>query len=213
MGTVRRRRLSETPGTYVVELVVSDGTWDSEVSRAEVGLVGYRPVADVGDDVVAAIGDVVELDGSGSRDDDGDSLTYSWRAPAEIELDDPTSPTPSFTARVAGSYMVGLVVSDGALESNEAQVPVALSYRPEASIRLSEDAYGVYELVVLDGSGSRDGDGDALTYRWTAPEGGTLTGDDSATPTFVSETPGTYVVELVVSEAGGLVQYFALKSS
>jgi len=41
-------------------------------------------------------------------------------------------------------------------------------------------------MVMLDGSGSNDPDGDALTYQWTAPAGITLSNAASATPTFMA---------------------------
>jgi len=63
----------------------------------------------------------------------------------------------------------------------------------------------VGETVVLDGAGSSDPDGDALTYSWTLvarPNGSNtaLDGADTPTPTFVVDVPGTYTVELIVSD-------------
>ena len=54
--------------------------------------------------------------------------------------------------------------------------------------------------VSLDGSGSTDADGDAITYAWSiasAPAGSAAALDDatSATPTFTPDVPGTYAVE------------------
>ena len=42
------------------------------------------------------------------------------------------------------------------------------------------------DLVTLDGSGSTDPENEALTYSWTAPAGVTLTGANTATPTFTA---------------------------
>lgn len=60
-------------------------------------------------------------------------------------------------------------------------------------------------LVVLDGGGSSDPDGDALSYYWsvdTCPAGGypTLSGYNTASPSFIPEVPGTYVVRLSVND-------------
>jgi formylglycine-generating enzyme required for sulfatase activity len=52
----------------------------------------------------------------------------------------------------------------------------------------------------LDGSGSRDPDHDALTFRWTAPAGGLLTTGNTARAQFTSAAAGVYPVVLVVND-------------
>src|SRR5262245_31502258 len=65
------------------------------------------------------------------------------------------------------------------------------------------DASGA--LVRLDGSGSIDSAGRALSYLWTlveAPTGSSaaLADAHTATPTFVADRPGRYVAQLVVGD-------------
>jgi hypothetical protein len=55
-------------------------------------------------------------------------------------------------------------------------------------------------LVRLDGSGSHDADGDALTYSWTAPTNVTLSDAHAAQPTFTAGASGDYRFQLVVSD-------------
>jgi hypothetical protein len=60
-------------------------------------------------------------------------------------------------------------------------------------------------LVQLDGSGSADPEGSALTYEWaliTRPAGSTatLSNPNIVNPTFTADRPGTYVAQLVVND-------------
>lgn len=60
-------------------------------------------------------------------------------------------------------------------------------------------------LVSLDGSASSDANGDALTYQWnfvSKPTGSSanLTGANTATPNFMTDVAGDYLVGLVVSD-------------
>jgi hypothetical protein len=38
----------------------------------------YKPIANAGEDQIVNFGDTVQLDGSGSRDKDGNTLAYLW---------------------------------------------------------------------------------------------------------------------------------------
>ena len=56
--------------------------------------------------------------------------------------------------------------------------------------------------VTVDGTGSADPDGDALTYAWNFGDGSPTVG--GATPTHEYKSWGTYTVTLTVSDATGL---------
>ena len=86
---------------------------------------------------------------------------------------------------------------DSTVFENPNTLPVADAGRDQIALNNA--------LVVLDGSGSRDDDGDTLTYNWTevskpAFSIATLSGETSATPIFTTDTPGTYTVSLIVSD-------------
>jgi hypothetical protein len=74
---------------------------------------------------------------------------------------------------------------------------------PVADAGEDQDALVGHE-VQLDGSASYDDDGDVLDYHWTlvgpSESTATLSGDDSAFPTFVPDLPGVYEISLVVDD-------------
>eukprot|EP00903_Cladosiphon_okamuranus_P004454 g4452.t1 len=82
------------------------------------------PVANAGDDQIAAPNSVVNLDGTGSSDADGDILLYTWSlisspTGSTASLSDPASSTTSITVDELGTYEIGLVVNDGTVDSSQ----------------------------------------------------------------------------------------------
>ena len=69
-----------TPGEYRFILQVHDGLSKSPPSIVEVTVIqpNRAPIADAGSNRTVDVGDAVQLDGSGSSDLDGNSLSYSW---------------------------------------------------------------------------------------------------------------------------------------
>ena len=127
---------ADLDGAYEISLVVNDGTASSAEDTViiDATVSNTVPVADAGIDQNVTVGDVVNLDGSGSSDADGDSLTYSWTfqslptgSTATLSENDAVNPT--FTADLDGSYVLNLTVNDGLVSSQtdsllvEAQAP------------------------------------------------------------------------------------------
>lgn len=76
--------------------------------------VNAAPVANAGPDqsvAQAGVATPATLNGSGSTDPDGDTLTYTWTGP--FTGGTATGATPSVTFATAGSHTVTLTVSDG----------------------------------------------------------------------------------------------------
>ena len=109
-----------TPGDYVAQLIVNDGTVDSAPDTVVIRTDG-RPVANAGADRTGLVGDSLQLDGSVSSDPDSDMIGFSWTivgGPVNgATLSAPTTVNPTFAATAAGTYTVQLVVSDGRLDS------------------------------------------------------------------------------------------------
>ncbi|MGB0653030.1 MAG: S8 family serine peptidase [Thermoplasmatota archaeon] len=162
------------------------------------GAANAAPTADAGADQVAGAGDLVNLDGTGSTDPDGDLLTYRWtqvRGPV-VTLDDPDAATPSFTAP---SYTrdrrlaFDLVVDDGILSSPADRVRIDIladtggNQAPTADAGLDQTVTAG-DTVHLDGTGSSDPDGDPLAFEWRQTRGPavTLAGATTDAPSFTA---------------------------
>ncbi len=171
------------------------------------------PTADAGPDQTVDKGAVVSLDGSGSSDPDGDSLTFSWSfqlrpSGSNASLSNETAADPSFTADIAGQYVVQLEVNDGSETSSPASVTITAVDSNTAPVASAGNDQNVATgaTVQLDGSASIDSDGDLITYSWTvasSPEGSAASLSDATivNPTFVADLDGQYTLELVVADS------------
>ena len=170
------------------------------------------PTADAGADQSIRAGDTVDLDGSGSDDDNtaSASLVYSWTFTSVpmgsmANLNAANTATPSFVADVNGTYVLELVVTDeGGLPSLADEVEISSNNLAPTAAAGDDQLVVVGNLVSLDGSGSSDPEMDALTYSWnivSAP--GSIPALDDANSTMPSFTPvdeGVYVLSLDVSD-------------
>lgn len=115
----------DLPGTYVVGLVVRDGTDSSEMSVATINVraANQAPRAKITGPATGKVGDVLKFDGLASTDDGPvQLLTYTWRlefANAPVVLREPRLAIQTFSLSQAGQYVIRLKVSDGVLESTE----------------------------------------------------------------------------------------------
>ncbi|HSE14300.1 MAG TPA: PKD domain-containing protein, partial [Candidatus Deferrimicrobium sp.] len=126
---------ADVTGPYVLSLVVNDGQVNSAPDTVTVtaSVPNAAPVANAGTNQSVTTGTVVTLDGSGSSDANGDPLTYSWNFTSRptgstAELSSATAVHPTFTADVAGPYVLSLVVNDGQVDSAPDTVTFTASY-------------------------------------------------------------------------------------
>lgn len=205
----------DRPGTYIAQLIVSDGAASSPADTVELTTRNTAPVARAGADVAAVARQRVALDGSASSDIEGSPLTFSWALTvvppgSRAVLENPTSSAPYFVADRDGLYVAQLVVGDGELSSLPDTLSVSTSNTaPVAAAGPDQLDVPAGDLVALNGAASADADGHGLTYRWAlvaVPAGSAAALSDvhSAVPTFVADRPGEYVAQLVVSD--GLVE-------
>lgn len=216
-GAVNPSFTMDKHGDYRFSLVVVDALGAaSESDEILVSTLNAPPVADAGLDQSIHQGRQVTLDGSGSSDPDGDyPLTYDWAISikpdnSEAVLSDPTAVNPSFTADLAGDYVLTLVVKD-ALGNASVQDEVKVNtYNapPMANAGPDQAIVIVGSTVTLNGDQSYDDDGDGFTYEWTLttlPDGSNaaLSGVTTATPSFIANVHGDYVASLTVTDQYG----------
>lgn len=174
-------------------------------------VVNQAPVANAGaSQSVLLNGAVVQLDGSGSTDANGDPLTYQWSllsrpSRSAATLSGATAVKPTFTPDVNGAYVFSLVVSDAKLTSAASLVTVSVSElnAPPVADAGPDQSVLVDTLVTLDGRDSSDANSDdQLTFTWSlvGPDGTSqvLTG---VRPSFTAALTGTYTASLTVRDA------------
>ncbi|MBM4256908.1 MAG: hypothetical protein FJ147_13550 [Deltaproteobacteria bacterium] len=200
----------DKPGNYTAQLIVNDGTINSDPATVTISTVNSKPIAHPGPDQHGVVGATITLNGNGSSDVDGDPLTYQWSltskpATSTATLQNATSASASFVLDKAGAYTAQLIVNDGTVNSEPVTVTITtLNSKPVADAGTDQEKL-VGQTVQLNGAGSSDVDGNALTYFWSLtakPENSiaALSNDSSVNPTFVPDLPGIYVVQLIVND-------------
>ena len=179
----------QTEQRLTFQLRVTDESGASDTDTLTLAFVNAPPVAEAGLDQQIGRGETVSLRGVGRDDASEDSLTYTWSQTSgpPVELSDATAATPSFTAPNEFETLVfSLTVSDGEHDSEPDTVTFAIrNLRPVADAGTPQTVdHGA--RVTLDGSGSRDDDGDSITYEWTQVLGDevSLSNPAAAKPSF-----------------------------
>ena len=193
---------------YVPSIDETDLDGQSRVigSRIDMGAYEFpntQPVANAGADASIhckpdGIADVT-LDGSGSSDIDGDTLSYKWSWTIEGTEYTAEGPTPTIQLPL-GTYTIALIVNDGIFDSESDEVVMTVyNTAPVADAGMDQTVYAWIDgnaSVTLDGTGSSDTDGDSLTYSWI------LDGEVIATESMPTITlpVGIHTVTLTVSD-------------
>jgi hypothetical protein len=112
---------------------------------------------------------------------------------------------PGFVIDRAGSYTVELIVHDGTAPSLPDLVAITTENTAPVANAGADQTATVTATVTLDGGASSDVDGDPLTFRWSflsRPPGSASALSDPAAvmPTFVTDEPGTYSLQLIVND-------------
>jgi len=207
-------------GAYVVSLVISDGSQQSLEDLVVIDVTSDNglPDADAGADQNGAIDTLVLLDGQNSVDPEDQVLSYEWSLagqPAESDLSnlnifDRTSAQASFIPDADGTFVFSLTVADPHDFSEPDFVIISIASDNDAPVANAGSSETMPpcdgQSIALNGLGSYDPDGEALSYTWeisSLPEGSTASADnfdDSTSPTanFEWDVVGDYTFTLQV---------------
>ena len=193
--------------------ITSVSSTTENVGLAEIQVYGtgssggsQPPVANAGSNQTVQTGATVTLNGTGSSDPGGKSLTYQWTQTggAAVTLSSSTAAQPTFTApSSAATLTFQLVVNNGTASSSPATVTITVAAaQPPVANAGSNQTVQTGATVTLNGTGSSDPGGKSLTYQWTQTGGAavTLSSSTAAQPTFTApSSAATLTFQLVVN--------------
>ncbi|WP_152988696.1 YncE family protein [Janthinobacterium sp. Ant5-2-1] len=153
------------------------------VPQAVVVFAGAVSAAAEGADAIGSMGAPIELDAGGSKDSEGNALSFAWSivskpTDSSLSLQSATAAKLGFQADVLGSYVFKLRVTNSKGGFAEKNVTVLVNNRvPNAVIVVNATftaqpvvktpvAVSIGSGIVLDATGSIDADGDKVTTTW-----------------------------------------------
>ena len=208
--------------TFKLTVTDSDGSTSTDTCIVNVANIDNTsnepPVANAGPDQNVEKRVKVVLDGSGSVDPDGSIVSWRWTQidGTRVYLSRRYSMTPSFTSPSVSSagetLTFELTVTDAqGLQSTDLCIVniIGKNNPPFANAGTNQNVSSG-ELVILDGSGSADSDGNISSYNWIQT-GGTsvmLSDPTAVQPDFVAPSVGPdgeiLIFRLLVKDNDGL---------
>lgn len=193
------------PGWYSLALLGDDGHGqaNSRQQATRIVHVNQPPDAEAGPDQMVCPGDVVAFDASASADADGKISAYRWDF-GDGQTAEGAKVSHAFAK--PGTYQVTLTVVDDAGSSCSAitdTMTVMVNATPIADAGPDREVWigGANDAILLDGSASRDPDGQALSHSWQIGNGA---GEIGERVRHTLTTAGKIPVTLTVADTSGL---------
>ncbi|MFK7903035.1 MAG: PKD domain-containing protein [Nitratireductor sp.] len=197
-------------GAYSAKLVLTDNSgFESGISTIPFTVYvtqkpNIAPTANAGENITTKAGDVVEFDGSGSFDKDGNIIRYEWDF-GNGSIGEGEKILFSYFER--GEYNVKLKVTDGSKQANDNasdEIVVRVldkdNESPVARVQPNRGA-AIDEPVPFSGQSSGDEDGNIIKYSWDFGDGNAAIGRDVVHQYAKS---GRYVARLTIQDDSGL---------
>jgi hypothetical protein len=203
--------VADLPGSYVAQLIVNDGITNSLASTVTISTNAVpAPIANAGSPQTVLHGSTVQLNGS-AVDPGNRPITFAWSFTSKpvggnAVFSNPAIANPTFVADRPGNYIAQLIASNPFSSSTPVTVTITTTNSTPVANAGSPQTVATGTLVTLNGTASSDADNDPLTYAWTfssRPGGSSanLLAPTSPSPTFTPDVVGSYVVQLIVSDA------------
>ena len=148
-----------SPGTYTVGLTVTDNSGGTNSASATATITNRAPTANAGGPYNGSTGTALQFDGTSSADPDGTIASYQW------DFGDGTTgtgATPTHTFTSAGTYNIGLTVTDNLGATASATTTAAIANQQAATnVDYRYDELGRLTAVVTP-------TGDTATYTYDA---------------------------------------------
>ena len=225
INTAETRLPLDRYGDYLAQLTVFDGTVSSTPDTKLIRYVRSGREVDAGPDTITYPNNIVVLDGRSSAyiiGRDPESYEYEWQfvstptddtptisehLPEEGESAEDVDGLYQFQPPVAGTYVVRLRFRNTVNGTVSDVDSVIIDVRPYNRLPVADAGDDITttrgELIILDGSGSSDVDGDSLQYNWSIIDRpfnsqAVLENPNSVNPFFTVDTFGEFLVLLQV---------------
>ncbi|WP_440056383.1 glycosyl hydrolase family 18 protein (plasmid) [Pseudoalteromonas sp. T1lg65] len=171
-------------------------------------LPNRKPVIGLSGQVTLMSGESATVDAQ-ATDPDGDTLTYSWSASADLALNGANQSSVTVTApqvQVVTEYQLTLAVSDGEFTATKS-IPVTV--KPEGSQNEAPIVEPISDVTLQEGAtisvsvSATDPEGETLTYNWQAQAGVVVNGSGSTVNITASQVNADTTVPVTVTVSDG----------
>jgi subtilisin-like proprotein convertase family protein len=189
-----------TTGDVAVHLRVTDTDGATATTTRSLHIANRAPTAAFAAPAPLLAGVAGVFNATSSSDPDGSIVDYAWDFDGNgtYETAGGSTPTISHQFASAGTYPVGLQVTDNNGATGTTSVSVHVTQPPLAALVLSPSTVQTGTPVSFDASGSTDPDGSIVGYEWDLDGNGSYETDSGTNPRVTKAYPNHGVIPVRV---------------